>query len=93
MLDHSAAPMLPSTVHGRVRPISGNRCRGGGPCGSRPCQRALRVPWARRKCAKGSGAPVLTLQGLSEAEIVPDGVQGSRALMTSWGLERGENWP
>jgi hypothetical protein len=42
---------------------------------------------------RGSGAPVLTLQGSSEAEIVPDGVQGSGALMTSWGLERGGNRP
>jgi hypothetical protein len=34
---------------------------------------------------RGSGAPVLMLHGLGEAEIVPDGVQGSGALMTSWG--------
>jgi hypothetical protein len=54
-LDHSTAPMLPSIVHGCVRPISGNGCRGGGPRGSRPCQRVLRVPRARRKCAKGVG--------------------------------------
>jgi hypothetical protein len=26
---------------------------------------------------RGSGAPVFTLQGSSEAEIVPDGAQGS----------------
>jgi hypothetical protein len=30
-----------------------------------------------------SGAPMLTLQGSGEEEIVPDGVQGSGALMTS----------
>jgi hypothetical protein len=29
---------------------------------------------------RGSGAPVLTLQGSGEAEIVPDGVQGSGAF-------------
>jgi hypothetical protein len=51
--DHSVAPMSPFTVHGRVRPIIGNGCRGGGPRGSLPCQRALRVPWARRTYAKG----------------------------------------
>jgi hypothetical protein len=34
---------------------------------------------------RGSGAPVLTLQGSGEAEMVPDGAQGSSALMTSWG--------
>jgi hypothetical protein len=28
-----------------------------------------------------SGAPVLTLQGSGEEKIVPDGVQGSGALM------------
>jgi hypothetical protein len=32
---------------------------------------------------RGSGAPVLMLQGSGEAEIVPDGVQGSGTLMTS----------
>jgi hypothetical protein len=55
MLDHSAAPMLPSTVHGHVRPISGNGCRGGGPHGSQPCQRALCVPRARRKYVERVG--------------------------------------
>jgi hypothetical protein len=34
------------------------------------------MPW-------GSDAPMLTLQGSDEAEIVPDGVQGSGALMMS----------
>jgi hypothetical protein len=42
---------------------------------------------------RGSGAPMLILQGLGEAENVPDGVQGSGALMTSWGLGRGGNRP
>jgi hypothetical protein len=32
---------------------------------------------------RGLGAPVITLQGSSEAEIVPDGAQESGALMTS----------
>jgi hypothetical protein len=34
---------------------------------------------------RGSAAPVLTLQGLGEAKIIPDRAQGSSALMTSWG--------
>jgi hypothetical protein len=34
---------------------------------------------------RGSGAPVLMLQGSGEVEIVPDRAQGSAALMTSWG--------
>jgi hypothetical protein len=34
---------------------------------------------------RGLGAPVLTWQGSVRAEIVPDGLQGSGALMTSWG--------
>jgi hypothetical protein len=33
-----------------------------------------------RSMPRGSGAPVLTLQGSGEAEIVPDGVQGSGAF-------------
>jgi hypothetical protein len=32
---------------------------------------------------RGSVSPVLTLEGSGEAEIVPDRVQGSGALMTS----------
>jgi hypothetical protein len=39
---------------------------------------------------RGSGDPVLTLQGSGEAKIILDGAQGSSALMTSWGLGRGE---
>jgi hypothetical protein len=35
---------------------------------------------------RGSGDPVLMLQGLEEAKIVPDGAQGPGALMTSWGI-------
>jgi hypothetical protein len=33
------------------------------------------------------------LQWSDEAEIVPDGAPGSGALITSWGLGRGENQP
>jgi hypothetical protein len=40
---------------------------------------------------RGSGAPVLTLKGSSEAEIVPDGMQWLGALMISLGLGRGRN--
>jgi hypothetical protein len=39
-------------------------------------KRGESMPW-------GSDAPMLTLQGSDEAEIVPDGVQGSGALMMS----------
>jgi hypothetical protein len=77
MSDHNAAPMLLFIVHSHVRPIIGNGCHGRGPCSSRPHLRALRVPRARQKYAKGSGAPVLTLQDSGEAEIVPNGVHGS----------------
>jgi hypothetical protein len=63
MLDQSVVHMFSSTVHGHVCPISGDGRRGGGPCGSLPCQRAT--------CP--SGAPVLTLQGSDDAEIVRDG--------------------
>jgi hypothetical protein len=42
---------------------------------------------------RGSGDPVLTLQGSDEAEIVPVGARGSGALMTSWGLKRGGRRP
>jgi hypothetical protein len=34
---------------------------------------------------RGLGALVLILQGSGEAKIVPDGAQGSGALMTPWG--------
>jgi hypothetical protein len=55
MLDHSVVPMLLFTVHDHVCPIGGNGCRGRGPCGSSPCQRAPRVPRARQKYAKRVG--------------------------------------
>jgi hypothetical protein len=35
---------------------------------------------------RGSGAPMLTLQGSGEAKIVPDKAHGSGTLMTSRGL-------
>jgi hypothetical protein len=35
---------------------------------------------------RGSGAPMLMLQGSGEAEIVPDRADGSGTLMTSRGL-------
>jgi hypothetical protein len=44
-----------------------------------------------RSMPRGSGTPMFMLQGSGEAEIVPDGVKGSSALMMSWGLGRGEN--
>jgi hypothetical protein len=39
-----------------------------------------------RSMPRGSSAPMLTLWGSGEVDIVPDGTQGSGALMTSWGL-------
>jgi hypothetical protein len=39
---------------------------------------------------RGSGAPVLTLQGSGEAEIVLNRAQGSGALMMSWGSGEAE---
>jgi hypothetical protein len=42
---------------------------------------------------RGSGAPVPVLQGLSEAENTPDGLQGSGALMTSWGSDEAKGVP
>jgi hypothetical protein len=46
-----------------------------------------------RSTPRGSGAPVLILQGSGEAEIVPDGTQGLGALMTSWGSDEAEGVP
>jgi hypothetical protein len=46
MLGQSAVPTLLFTVHGHVRPIGGNECRGEGSRGFPPCQRAPRVPRA-----------------------------------------------
>jgi hypothetical protein len=90
MLGQSAVPTFLFTVHGHVHTIGGNGRRGKGPRGSPPCQRAPRVPRARQKYAKEVGAPVLTLQGTGEAEIVPDRAQRSGALMTSWGSGEAE---
>jgi hypothetical protein len=55
MLGQNAVPTLLFTMHGHVCPIGGNGCRGEGPCGFPPCQRAPRVPRARQKYAKGVG--------------------------------------
>jgi hypothetical protein len=46
-----------------------------------------------RSMPRGSGTLVLTLQGSGKAEVVPDGAQGSGALMMSWGLGRGRSHP
>jgi hypothetical protein len=81
-------------VHGHVRPIGGNGRRGEGPRGSPRLARGLHVSLGRgRSMPRGSGAPMLTLQGSGEAEIVPDRAQGSGALMMSWGLGRGGRRP
>jgi hypothetical protein len=42
---------------------------------------------------RGSGAPVLTLQGSGEVEIVPNRARGSGALMTSWDSGEAEGVP
>jgi hypothetical protein len=56
--------------------------------------RGLHVSLGRgRSTPRGSGAPVLILQGSGEAEIVPDGTQGLGALMTSWGSGEAEGIP
>jgi hypothetical protein len=77
------APMLSFTMHGRARPIIGNGCRGGG----HVAPDIARGPYASlgrdENMPTESGAPMLTLQGSGEEEIIPDGVQGSGALMTS----------
>jgi hypothetical protein len=49
--------------------------------------------WRGESMPRGSDAPVLTLQGSSEAEIIPDGVQGSGTLMTLWGSGEVETGP
>jgi hypothetical protein len=74
MLDQSAVPMFPSTVHGHVRPISGNGCRGEGPCGSRPYQTALRIPRARQKYVKVVKHSRAYIAGVRRGKDVPDGV-------------------
>jgi hypothetical protein len=65
--------MLPFTVHGHVRPISGNGRHGGAPVAPR-LARGFYVSLGRgESMPRGSGTPVLILQGSDEAEIVPDG--------------------
>jgi hypothetical protein len=78
MSGHNTAHMLSFTMHGRVRPIIGNGCRGGGPCGSRPCQRVLRVPRARWKYA----------QGVERFRAYVAGVGRSRAYVAGVGRDR-----
>jgi hypothetical protein len=46
-----------------------------------------------RSVPRGSSAPVPMLEGSGEAKNAPDGLQGSGALMTSWGLGRGGRHP
>jgi hypothetical protein len=77
MLGQSTVSTLLFTVHGHVRPISGNECCGGGLRGSLPSWRAPHVPRVRQKYVMGFDAPVLTLQG-------------SGTLMTSWGSDEAE---
>jgi hypothetical protein len=56
--------------------------------------RRLSVSLGRgRSTPRGSGAPVLTLLGSGETEIVPDRAQGSGALIMSWGLRQGGRRP
>jgi hypothetical protein len=72
MLGQSAVPTLLFTVRGHVHPIDENECRGGGPVA--PClARGLHASLGRgRSTLRGFGAPVLTLQGSGEAEIILD---------------------
>jgi hypothetical protein len=46
-----------------------------------------------RSMLRGSGTPVLILQGSGEAEIVLNGAQGSGALIMSWGSGKAEGVP
>jgi hypothetical protein len=78
--------MLLSTMHGHICPISGNRCRGGGPVAPYLATGLYVSPRRGESMPRGSGDPVLMLQGSGEAKIIPDEAQGSSALMTSWGL-------
>jgi hypothetical protein len=51
--------------------------------------RGLHVSLERgRSMLRGSGAPMLMLQGSGEAEIALDRAQGSSALMMSWGSSK-----
>jgi hypothetical protein len=53
--------------------------------------RGLHVSLGRgRSMPRGSGAPMLTLQGSGKAEIIPDRAQGSGALIMSWGSGEAE---
>jgi hypothetical protein len=62
------APMPPYTMLGRARPIRGGGCCGGGPRGSRLRPRALRVPQARQKYAKGVGRSHAYVVGVGQGE-------------------------
>jgi hypothetical protein len=75
MLDHNVAPVLPFIARGRVCPISGNGHRGGGPCGSPPCQRAPRIPRVRQKYAKGVGCSRAYVAGVRSF----DDIMGAQA--------------
>jgi hypothetical protein len=82
MLDQNVVHMSLSTVQGRVRPISGNRCCSGGPRISRFHQRAPRVRRVLPVLPKGAMRPP------GETKIVPDGLQGLGILMMSWARAR-----
>jgi hypothetical protein len=72
MLGQSAVPMLLFTVHGRVRPIVGTGVVMRVPVAPR-LARGLHVSLGRGISApRGSGTPMLTLQGSGEAEIILD---------------------
>jgi hypothetical protein len=90
-LSQSVVPVLLFTVHGHVCPIDRVGAVVRAPMAPR-LARGLHVSLGQdRSTPRGSGAPVLTLSGSDEAEIVPDRAQGSSTLMTSWGLGRGKN--
>jgi hypothetical protein len=55
MLSQRVVLVFLFTVHGRVRPIGGNECRGWDPRESPPTQRAPRIPWARQKYVERVG--------------------------------------
>jgi hypothetical protein len=85
-LGQSVVPVF--LMHGHVCPIGGSGCHGEGPVAPR-LVRGLHMSLEQGiSTPRGSGAPVLTLHGSSEAEIVPDRAQGSGTLMTSWARAR-----
>jgi hypothetical protein len=89
MLGQGMVPVLLLTMHGHVRPIGGSECRGWGPRGSPSCQRAPRVPRARRKYAEGVGRFDDVMRARGEAETAAQGAYLARDLSARLGRDGG----